>query len=127
MIAQHRSKRKATGGRYHKMFRKKKLCENGREAILTKLSDKTKINEIRTRSGIIKRPILTTNIANVADPKTGKFTKTTIKTVVENKANRHYVRRNIITKNAVIMTEIGKARVTSRPGQDGMINAVLID
>ncbi|RLF79472.1 30S ribosomal protein S8e, partial [Thermococci archaeon] len=41
-------------------------------------------------------------------------------------ANRQYVRRNIITKGAIIQTEIGKAIVTSRPGQDGVVNAVLI-
>ena len=39
----------------------------------------------------------------------------------------NYVRQNIITKGAVIMTDAGKARVTSRPGQSGSINAVLID
>jgi small subunit ribosomal protein S8e len=32
-----------------------------------------------------------------------------------------------VTKGAIIQTEIGKARVTSRPGQSGAINAVLID
>ena len=46
--------------------------------------------------------------------------------VVENPANRHFVRRNIMTKGTVIETEKGKARITSRPGQDGTINAVLI-
>jgi small subunit ribosomal protein S8e len=33
---------------------------------------------------------------------------------------------NIITMGAVIETEIGNARVVSRPGQHGTINAVLI-
>jgi ribosomal protein S8E len=50
-----------------------------------------------------------------------------IETVVENTASGHYVRRNIITKGAVIKTAAGNARVTSRPGQDGVINAVLIE
>ncbi|MCK5560714.1 MAG: 30S ribosomal protein S8e, partial [Thermoplasmata archaeon] len=45
---------------------------------------------------------------------------------IENSANPFYVRRNIINKGAIIDTELGNARVTSRPGQHGMINAILI-
>ena len=47
--------------------------------------------------------------------------------MVDNPANVNYVRRNIVTKGAVIETSAGRARVTSRPGQDGQINAVLVD
>jgi len=50
-----------------------------------------------------------------------------ILSVIENKANPNLVRQNIITKGCIIETEIGKARVTSRPGQHGIINAVLIE
>ncbi len=46
--------------------------------------------------------------------------------MLENAANRHYVRRDIITKGTIIQTKLGKARVTSRPAQDGTVNAVLI-
>jgi small subunit ribosomal protein S8e len=63
---------------------------------------------------------------NLFDPGVRKYTIETIKTVTENPANRHYVRRNIITKGSVIETSKGKARVTNRPGQEGMITAVLI-
>ena len=62
--------------------------------------------------------------ANVAG-KDGKIQKVAIVEVKENLANKQYVRRNIVTKNALIETEIGKARVTNRPGQDGVVNAVL--
>jgi small subunit ribosomal protein S8e len=31
-----------------------------------------------------------------------------------------------MTKGAIIETEMGKAKVTSRPGQDGVVNAVLL-
>ncbi|HJJ40868.1 MAG TPA: 30S ribosomal protein S8e, partial [Methanocorpusculum sp.] len=34
---------------------------------------------------------------------------------------------NLMTKGAVISTDLGKARIVSRPGQDGVINAVLIE
>ena len=35
--------------------------------------------------------------------------------------------RGIITKGALIETELGKAIVTSRPGQDGVVNALLVE
>jgi small subunit ribosomal protein S8e len=71
--------------------------------------------------------MLKANNANVTNPKTGKTAKATITTVTGNPANINYVRRNIITKGAIIQTSAGKARVTSRPGQHGAINAVLIE
>jgi small subunit ribosomal protein S8e len=46
--------------------------------------------------------------------------------VVKNLANIDYDRRGVITKGAIIETALGPARVTSRPGQDGVINAVLV-
>ena len=36
-------------------------------------------------------------------------------------ANRHYVRRNILTKGTVITTDKGNAVITSRPGQEARI------
>jgi small subunit ribosomal protein S8e len=62
---------------------------------------------------------------NLYDSKTKKHAVVKIKTVKENTANRNFIRRNIITKGAVIETEKGLAIVTSRPGQAKMINAVL--
>jgi len=70
--------------------------------------------------------LLSTDTANLFDPKTKKYEQIKIKEVVENPANRHFVRRNIMTKGTVIETEKGKAKITSRPGQDGNVNAVLI-
>ena len=61
------------------------------------------------------------------DPKTNKVQVTDILNVVDNKANTHFVRRNIITKGAVVETSLGKAKVTSRPGQHGMVNGVLVE
>ncbi len=52
--------------------------------------------------------------------------KTEIITVKENSANIHYVRRNIMNKGAIIDTKLGKAKITSRPGQNGVIQAVLL-
>ena len=64
--------------------------------------------------------------ASVTDLKSGKTEKTEILRVVKNKANVDYNRRGVITKGAEIETSLGPARVTSRPGSDGIINAVLI-
>jgi len=57
----------------------------------------------------------------------GKPKKVKIKTVIESPDNRHYARENILTKGAIIDTEAGKAKITSRPGQAGVVNAVLIE
>ncbi len=63
---------------------------------------------------------------NLSDKK-GNVTKEDIQTVLENPSNPNYVQRNILTKGAIISTSKGKARITSRPGQDGIVNAVLIE
>ena len=64
--------------------------------------------------------------ANLYDPKEKKMSRVKIVTVKENPANPHYVQRNIMTLGTVIETEKGLARITSRPGQVGVINAVLL-
>jgi len=65
--------------------------------------------------------------ANVLDPKKKTTKRTRILTVKSNPANPHFVQRNIITKGATVETEIGTARVTSRPGQHGVVNAILTE
>ncbi|MHA1852522.1 MAG: 30S ribosomal protein S8e [Candidatus Heimdallarchaeaceae archaeon] len=124
VIVQSRSKRKPTGGRY-KPYRKKRMYEMGRAPTLTRI-DERKLKLVRTRGGNKKYRLLRTNIANVLDKKTNKYEKVKIISVIDNPANRHFVRRNIITKGTIIKTEKGDAKVTSRPGQDGTVNAVLI-
>jgi small subunit ribosomal protein S8e len=121
---QGKSRRKTTGGRY-RLHRGKRKTEIGREQQITVIGKTTK-KMVRTRGGNLKFRVLTTSVANVYDPKTKKTIKSDIKTVLENPANPHYVRRNIITKGAIIETEKGKAKVTSRPGQHGVINAILL-
>jgi len=124
-ISQARPRRRSTGSRY-KWRGKKKIIELGREPSLTAIGEK-KLLKIRARGNNRKYRLLSSDIANVFDKKSKKFFKVKIKSVAENPANRNYVRRNIMTMGAIIDTEKGKARVTSRPGQDGTINAVLLD
>ena len=123
-LSQAKAKRKATGGRYV-AYRKKRLHELGREPSFTKLSKK-KVQTIRAMGGIRKSRLLSTDTANLYDPKTKSYKQVKIKTITDNPANRHFIRRNIMTKGSVIDTEFGKARITSRPGQEGVVNAVLI-
>ncbi|OFV68117.1 30S ribosomal protein S8e [Methanosarcinales archaeon] len=121
---QGRSSRKPTGGRYKRSCGKKKY-EIGRPSTTTHIGeDRRKLQ--RVRGGNRKVKLFRSLFANVTDKTSGKTQKVRIETVVENAANQHYVRRNIITKGAVIRTEIGDAIVSARPGQDGVINAVLI-
>ena len=123
-ITHTRSRRKMTGGRYI-AYRHKRKFELAKQSTLTGLGEKKNIRG-RVIGGGIKYRLLQCNIANVYDPKTKKYSKATIKTMVENPANRHYVRRNIMTKGTIIDTDLGKAKITNRPGQEDVINAVLI-
>jgi small subunit ribosomal protein S8e len=116
--------RKPSGGRLIQA-RKKRRFEVAPEDAETKLGAHTQ-KLIRTRGAHQKVKLLATNAINVTDPKTGKAQKATIRTVTENPANIHYVRRNILTKGAVVDTDLGKVRVTSRPGQSGSLSGVKV-
>ena len=76
--------------------------------------------------GSKKSRLLSSDIVNVYDPKTKKYEKLKIETVKENPANSNFIRRNIMTKGAIVKTSKGNARITSRPGQEGSINAILV-
>jgi len=121
---QAKSNRSKTGRRI-RYNRGKRRFEIGRETHLTTIGDPT-IKTIRTRGKGRKDTAKTINTAYVVDKDKKKTTKTEIKSVLDNPANINYIRRNIINKGAIIDTSIGKARVTSRPGQTGVVNAVLI-
>ncbi|MBU6998715.1 MAG: 30S ribosomal protein S8e [Theionarchaea archaeon] len=120
---QRRSKRTHTG-KLLRSPRKKRKRELGRDFVETKIgSEKKKIQ--RTYGGNKKVKLQKAEYANVVTKEGTK--KTRILSVAQNEANRHFVRRNIVTQGAVIETELGSARVTSRPGQHGIINAVLME
>ena len=125
VILQKRSRRKPTGGYYKKKSMSKRKVNIGRTPSMSKVSDKTKVKKIKTRGGNEKLRILEEQFANIKD-KTNKHSKVKIKGVLENPANRNFVRRNILTKGTIIDTEKGKAKITSRPGQHGIVNAELI-
>jgi small subunit ribosomal protein S8e len=117
-------KRKRTGGR-KRAYRVKRNFEKGSFPAETTLGEPKRRNT-RGHGGKTKIKVLSDKYASVTDPKSGKTEKTEILRVVRNKANVDYNRRGVITKGAEIETSLGLARVTSRPGGDGIINAVLI-
>ena len=117
-------KRKLTGGK-KRAYRSKKKYEQGGYPAETILGEPRR-KFSRGLGGIIKVKVLSDKYASVTDPKSGKTQKTEITRVVRNGANVDYNRRGVITKGAEIETSLGLAKVTSRPGNDGIINAVLM-
>jgi small subunit ribosomal protein S8e len=117
-------KRKKTGGKKH-LFRGKRAFEMGSDPAQTIVGEK-RVSVKRGRGGKLKLAALAINTVNVTDPATGKSQKTEIRSVVRNPANVDYQRRGVITKGAVLETPLGQAIVTSRPGQHGVVNAILI-
>jgi small subunit ribosomal protein S8e len=57
----------------------------------------------------------------------GKSKKVSIKNVLETPANTFLARQNILIKGAIIETELGKAKITNRPSQEGNVQAILIN
>ena len=116
--------RKLTGGRKVAMRgrRKFEIDRYPNEAVV----GPTQIVARRTRGSNVKAAFKTAEFANVVDKQARKVTKSKILKVTKNPANRDYERRGVISKGAVIETENGSAVVVSRPGQDGVVNAVLL-
>ena len=121
---QGHSKRLASGARYH-YARKKKIYEMGRPPAETVIGPR-KVKKVRARGGNEKLKTYIADVVNVSDTATGKTEKVEIDEVQSNPASTEYTRRKIITKGAILGTKLGKVRVTSRPGQDGVVNGILI-
>jgi small subunit ribosomal protein S8e len=116
--------RKLTGGRKvaSRGRRKFEIDRYPNEAV----QGTTDIVTRRARGGNVKAAFKTAEFANVMDKDSKKATKSKILKVSKNPANRDYERRGVVSKGAIIETEAGSAVVTSRPGQDGVVNAVLV-
>jgi small subunit ribosomal protein S8e len=123
-IWQGKPKRKASGGRIA-LARKKRKFEIGREKQFTRLGAR-KVKIYRTKGANQKARLMMIDEINVVDPATKTMKKVKIQTVKSNPSNPNYVQRNIMTKGATVMTELGEAVITSRCGQDGVVNAMLL-
>ncbi|QUC63970.1 30S ribosomal protein S8e [Nitrosopumilus sp. K4] len=114
---------KTTGGRRHPLRIRRKYetdrypneAVNGAQVTITR----------RVRGDNRKTALKSIDFVNLA---TGdaKVKKTKILKVLENATNNDYQRRGIITKGAILETQEGKCKVVSKPGQTGIVNAVLL-
>jgi small subunit ribosomal protein S8e len=115
--------RKFTGGRKVAMRdrRKFEIDRYPNEAVMGTME----IVSRRIRGNNVKNALKTAEFANIVDPVSKKVVRARILQVTKNSANKDYERRGVITKGALLETESGTARVVSRPGQDGTVNAIL--
>ena len=114
---------KITGGRRHPLRTRRKYetdrypneAINGAQVTITR--------QVRGKNS--KTALKTIDFVNLA---TGdaKVKKSKIIKVLENATNNDYKRRGIITKGAILETQEGKCRVVSKPGQNGIVNAILL-
>ena len=119
------SRRKPSGGRKVRA-RGKRSTEISTEKQLALIGESKKKIYRRTGGNTLVR-VLAANKVSINDPKTGKTTLGTIENVIENESDPNYVRRYVLGKGAIIETNKGRVKITSRPGKDGVINGVLIE
>ncbi len=114
---------KLTGGRRHplRIRRKYEIDRYPNEALIE--AQETVTRKVRGKNN--KTALKTIDFVNLAIPGS-KVKKTKILKVLENPTNNDYKRRGIITKGAVLEIQEGKCKVVSRPGQSGVVNAIII-
>ncbi len=121
----YRSRRTKTGKKLRKN-RKKRSYELASPPIETKQgTERNKI--VRTRGGNQKVKLFNAEKINVVNPKNGEIKSAKIKSVELNPSSIDYNRRSIITKGTILETELGYVKVTSRPGQHGILNGIIVD
>jgi small subunit ribosomal protein S8e len=118
------NKRKITGGK-RKAYRTKRRAESGRYTAETQVNER-ELRVLSARGGTTKLRLLSDKFANITVQSERRTEKTEILRVVHNPTSADYDRRRIITKGAIIATKLGEAVVSSRTGQDGIINALLL-
>ena len=131
MVLYHKAsktKAKGTGGLKRSMRDKIKLHYGGffARAKLNKTAQKEEWVVKESKGGSTKVAARVVLYANVAMPG-GKVQRVKLDTVTSTPDNRIYARENILTRGALVASEAGKIRITSRPGQDGNVNAVLVE
>jgi len=124
-----KSRRKASGGiRNSKNRCDKKLAWKGGKASSTLLSDREQKKIVDGIGKTQKVKLYKAATAMVSDK--GKTVKAKMLAVRKNIANRHFERKQVITKGAIIEVEfngkIEHAIVTNRPGQKGEVQAKLL-
>ena len=113
---------KITGGR-RRPLRSRKKYETNRFPNEALIGEQITITR-KVRGKNVKTAIKTIGTVNLVIDSKAKKVK--ILKVLENATNNDYQRRGVISKGAILETAEGKCRVMSRPGQHGVVNAVLI-
>jgi len=122
--SQARSRRKYTGKKY-KIFCKKRKKDLERPSLDAQIgAEKNKKQKIL--GGNFKVKLFSSSYVNVADLNNKKTQKVKILRFDSNVASKDLNRRHVLTKGAIVETEMGKVKITSRPGQHGILNGVLI-
>lgn len=124
-----KSRRKPTGGiNNSRNAKSKSLSDKGGLFSKTTIAPAEKKHSQRIRGGSEK--LIITKATNILISDKGKSFKAKLLNVIENPANKHFVRQKVITKGAVVLVEIDgkeqKAKITSRPGQTGQVCGVLV-
>jgi len=114
---------KITGGIRHPLKTRQKfqMDRYPNEALMGDQETRTR----KTRGNNRKTGLKTASHVNLVLDN-AKTKRSKIIRVLENQTNNDYQRRGVITKGAVIETEDGNCKVISRPGQCGIINAILL-
>lgn len=123
--SQERSKRKYTGKKY-KTFRKKRKRVLERPPINTVIGLPEKKKQQRVMGGNYKQKLFASSYINVTDQTTNKTSKVKILKFESNAASKDLNRRHVLTKGAVVETELGKVKITSRPGQHGVLSGIIV-
>ncbi len=113
---------KITGGR-RRPLRSRRKYEMNRFPNEALLGEPVMVTR-KVRGKNIKTALKTINFVNLAVDSNVKKVK--ILKVLENATNNDYQRRGVISKGAILETAEGKCRVISRPGQHGVVNAILV-
>lgn len=118
-----RSDTKKSGGRTRR-YRKSRKYDLGSSFSEPEVGeDRVKTKE--TRGGNSKNVVREAAHVNLAVD--GEVKQVEINSVEDNPANPNYVRRSLLTKGTIVDTPEGEARITSRPGQDGVVNAKIVE
>lgn len=134
MVQWHmRDDKKPSGGRRNTIrARSKRLAWKGGVAASTKtdVSVKEDVREVSNGLGKTKKTrALELKHANISNK--GKVIKAEIIAVKTNDSNRLFARSNISTKGAIIRVKVDGneklAKITNRPGQEGSVNAKLLE
>ncbi|QKQ98049.1 30S ribosomal protein S8e [Candidatus Nanohaloarchaea archaeon] len=118
-----RSMTKKTGGKTRR-YRKSRKYDLGSEFSEPEVGEQ-RITVKDARGNTTKVRAKRSETVNLAED--GEVKKAEIEAVVENPANPNFVRRSLLTEGTIVETSEGKAKITSRPGQNGVVNAVPVE